>query len=97
MSEMFWDEKFEWVENLPLSDEERQQLTIEQRLKRELVLGKYMAAYKGRWIIRKDQIILGSDQTLDGLLERGAKADTADALRRVPEKSIPHAFLAEAA
>lgn len=97
MSEFVWDENFEWIENLPLSNEEREQLTPEQRIQRELVLARYMAAYKGRWIIVKDQIIIASEATVEEIADRKELA-TADAMKRVlPQKISGTAFLAEAA
>jgi hypothetical protein len=96
MSE-FWNEKFGWLENEPLTDEERQNLTPRDRIIRELVMSKYMSAYKGRWIIVKDQVILASGDTPADVANR-KQTETADFVMRVPTKNYKsQAFLAEAA
>lgn len=96
MTELFWDGNFEWIENEPLTDEQRQGLTHDQIIQRELVLAKYMAAYKGKWIMVKDQIILTYANTLHDALER-KHTENVDYVHKVPEENRPFLLYSQVA
>ncbi len=104
MSKLFWEEQPEWIEQEQISINQFNQLSVAEKLERERVLADFLEAYRGRWVLIKNQTIQTSAATLAELIDRGAthleeivegKADGYPL--QVPEEKSSGYFLEQAA
>jgi hypothetical protein len=80
MSELFWDEEFEWLEMLPVQDDGSDNLSIEEVVKRQEVLSEFLGVYIDRYVLIENSVITASDATLKGLMSRNKPGEP----RRLP-------------
>ena len=76
-----------------MTKEEIRALPINKQVQREVILSKLLWAYQGRWVMIKNQDIVASDETLNGLIGgRERRMKEADAVFRVPEENVTQAY-----